>query len=177
MKELTLESAKKFAAEKFKSLSKVEQELNILHSSYLIEALEELPHSGIVLIRLRALAWVHDIGKVLGNDNHAENSLKILEKEFVLNDIDKDCILNHGSSSIPKTKEGILFRMADGLSLFYPEIARFILNKESEETNDEKAKASFKERYETYLKAYSNSLEAIALLERNYKELNNTETI
>jgi len=177
MKELTLDNAKKFAAEKFKSLPRVEQEFNFLHSSYLIEALEELPHNGITLVRLRALAWIHDVGKVLGNENHAEDSLKILEKEFILTEVDKDCILNHGSSSIPKTKEGMLFRMADGLSLFYPEIAKFVLNKESEETNDEKAKANFKERYDKYLKAYSHSSEAIALLERNYKELNNTEIL
>jgi len=177
MIELTLDDAKKFASNKFKLLPKIEQEFNELHSDYLIEALEELPHSGINLIRLRALAWIHDIGKVLGNENHAVNSLKILEKEFILNDVDKDCILNHGSSSIPKTREGILFRIADGLSLFYPEIAKFLLNKESEETNDEKAKANFKERYEKYLKAYSHSPEAIAILERNYKDLNDTEVL
>jgi len=54
--------------------------------------------------------------------------LDLLEKNgFEIDDKLKDCILNHGVKSTPKTKEGKIFQMADKLSLFDKEILSFFI--------------------------------------------------
>ena len=65
-----------------------------------------------------AIAWVHDIGQVDDVKNHAENSLKLLEKEDIeLDETIKDCVLNHGNAGNPKTFEGKLISIADKISI------------------------------------------------------------
>ena len=53
--------------------------------------------------KMISLAWIHDIGYFLNDTkNHAKNSLRILDDEKIkLNEIDKDCILNHGTGKTP----------------------------------------------------------------------------
>lgn len=66
---------------------------------------------------LKIASWLHDIGRTEISKGHAEKSLEIAEKEFgELNPIIKDCLLNHGSSENPETKEGKIFQLAVMLS-------------------------------------------------------------
>lgn len=78
---------------------------------------------------LEISAWVHDIGYSLENEMpHAENSLKILEKEgFEIDDIMNDCILNHGNSGKPKIKEGELMQIADKISIINKDFLEILL--------------------------------------------------
>jgi HD superfamily phosphodiesterase len=114
---------------------------------------------------------VHDIGKIENDNNHAELGVKILEKEFKLNEVDRDCILNHGSSRKPRTDYGKIFRYADGISLFYPEMIKVRI--EIEQKNGMKLidiKKNIAKIYQKYLEAYSDSKEAIWILNKNYGE-------
>ena len=170
MKKLNEKEAKVYSEEKFKILPKIYQKWNYLHSKYIISALEELaPDNKFDKDKLRALAWVHDIGKIEGEENHPEKGLNILSKDFDLDEIDKDCVLNHGSSSKPLTPEGRLFRNADGLSLFYPEIIKFKHDTEKKEgKSPEEISESINKMYETYKKAYADNPHAIKLLKDKY---------
>jgi HD superfamily phosphodiesterase len=67
---------------------------------------------------LEAVAWVHDIGQFEGTKDHAEISLSILEKEGIeIDDLTRDCILNHGNSGNPKSFEAKLINIADKISI------------------------------------------------------------
>ena len=124
------ETTKKYAIEKFKSLSEVEYEWNILHPEYMIRAIEELSKKLNVsfdIERLKVLAWIHDIGKIEDFKNHAEVGLKILEKDFELTDLDKDCILNPGKTSFTfVTMKPILLSFETSSSLPDDSIVPFI---------------------------------------------------
>lgn len=165
------EEARKYAERKFKELPEFLCQWNLLHVRYVIKAVKELAKGrNINLGKLEALAWVHDIGKIKSDENHAQHSVEILEKDFELDDIDRDCILEHGSSGKPKTQEGKIFRLADGLSLFYPEVILFRFYVESKEgLSFEEIKAKIKATYEKYLQAYSDSQPAILLLKEKYE--------
>lgn len=163
--------AKEYAEQKFKSLTEIEQKWNYIHSKYLIQALNEL--SPNIKEEIIALAWVHDIGKIEGDENHAEKSIKILEKDFQLTQTDKDCILEHGSGGNPITNEGKIFRNADGLSLFYPETVIFRFWGEGKEGKSfEEIKETIKKAYEKYIKAYQDNPKAVQILKEKYKILN-----
>lgn len=164
------DNTKRFAEINFKKLPDYLYQWNILHVKCMIKAIEELSKTEkIDVSKLKALAWVHDIGKIKSEDNHAEISIKILEKEFDLDDIDKDCILNHGSSGKPKSKEAKLFQKSDGISLFYPEIILFRFWAEAKEGADfEEIKEKIKKQFEKYIKAYSDNQMAVDLLNTKY---------
>lgn len=172
MKKLTASEAKDYARERFKRLPELYAQWNFLHSSYIIKALKELTLQETVKDKLQALAWVHDIGKIEGDEHHPEKGLKILDNEFILDEVDKDCILNHGSGSKPTTPEGKLFRNADGLSLFYPEMILFMTHWEAKEKSTfEQIKEKMKKQYEKYSLAYKDNPRALKLLREKYEAI------
>ncbi len=58
----------------------------------------------------KVAGWLHDIGNIIDNDNYAKHSMMVLEERGVkVNNVLKDCILNHGAKSDAKTKEGKIF--------------------------------------------------------------------
>lgn len=87
---------------------------------------------GVIDERVFAVAWVHDIGRVISDDNHAFYSLKLVSEKFRINNVIKDCILNHGSKSTALTPEGKMMQYADKLSMFIPEVVEFLLKEEGE---------------------------------------------
>ncbi|MBW3017578.1 HD domain-containing protein [Candidatus Woesearchaeota archaeon] len=170
---LTYEKAKKFAQEKFKQLSDLELQWNILHAEYMIKAIDEL--SGFFkktdIKRLKTLAWVHDIGKIKADiRNHAQASVDILEQEFKLEEKDKDCILNHGTGGKPETEDGRLFKYAEGLSLHYPETILFRYWAEgAEKKSFEETKENIQKIYEKYIKSYSDFPEIVKIINEKYR--------
>jgi len=172
MKALTLENAKEYTVKKFKELPNLYYQWNIIHSEGMIAILKILvSNKNIDKERLFALAWIHDIGKIKSDKDHAEISLGILEKEFKLNETDRDCILNHGSSGTPKTEEGKVFRYADGLSLFFPKTINFKFYAEAKEGfKFEEVQKRIMEMYERYKVKYSNSPEILSLLEKLFNQ-------
>jgi len=172
MKELNQETAKKYALEKFSQLPELKFKWNKVHSEGIIEILKILTSDkNIDLSKLISLAWVHDIGKIKSDKNHAGLSLDILKKEFLLDKVDTDCILNHGSSANPKTPEGKLFRYADGLSLFTDKAIKFRFDAGSKEgLSHEEIKGIIKKLYEKYKVKYPDSKEIINLLDKLYKK-------
>ena len=172
MKPLTEENAKKFALEKFREMPRLEFKWSIIHSEGIIRVLNILcKNKEINKDKLFALAWVHDIGKTISEKEHAKLSLEILEKEFVLDEVDIDCILNHGSSGRPKTREGRIFRYADGLSIFTKEAIMFVFFRGAKEgMGFGEIKERIKKFYNKYKERYADSKEAIKLLEELYKK-------
>jgi len=160
-------SAREFAEGIFKRSSREVHDWNIAHVKCMIKAIEELTEDQSIKNRLNALAWVHDIGKTKSDKNHASISVEILEKEFELDEIDRDCILNHGSSSQPETKEGKIFHYADGISLFYPET----INLRFGDITKEEVKSRIKFIFQKYKLAYSDNDKAVELLTKKVKKL------
>ncbi len=164
------EWAKKFAEEKFLALPELEQQWNYYHSKCMIKALKELTNKSEVLKKLIPLCWVHDIGKIQGEEDHASKSVNILKGSIELDMIEEDCILNHGSSSKPLTVEGKIFRYCDGLSLFYSDIINFIFYAGAlEGKRIQEIKEKIEDRYEKYRGAYSESEEAVSILDRLFQ--------
>lgn len=148
--ELTREIARSFAKEKFSKLDELGRLWNFHHSRAMIRAIRDIHGEDE---KLEALAWVHDLGKIIDDKTHAEKSLDVL-KDFELSDEDIDCIKEHGSSGKPKTEKGEIMRFADGLSLFYPEAIAMRTFMETRQGN------SFGEIRENYLKRYDKYMEA-----------------
>ena len=172
MKQLTEENAREYALEKFKELHELNCKWNLLHSEGIIKILKILCKDKIIdKSKLFALAWVHDIGKTISEENHAKLSLDILKKEFILDEIDIDCILNHGSSGNPKTEEGKIFKYADGLSLFTKEVIMFRFFAEAKEgLRFEDIEERIKKFYGKYKSSYADSEEILNLLEDLYNK-------
>lgn len=149
--------AKKLAIERFSKMEEEYYKWNIFHAECMIKAIEELTEDKTIRNKLIPLAWIHDLGKTIEDKDHAQHSIEILEKEFELDEVDRDCILNHGSGGEPKTKEGKIFRYADGLSLFYPKIISLRMWHEGKEGKRySEAKETIKSIYEKYLEAYED---------------------
>lgn len=82
---------------------------------------------------LKIASWLHDVGRINSEENHANESIKIIEKKFgKIGGVILDCIINHGSSSNPKTTEGKIFQLADKMSLLTPEL--FVLYAKEDKT-------------------------------------------
>tara|TARA_Y100000310_G_C20689429_1_gene821228 strand:- start:88 stop:618 length:531 start_codon:yes stop_codon:yes gene_type:complete len=172
MKQLIEENTKKYVLERFKELSELNFKWNFLHSEGIIKILNILCRGkSIDKSKLFALAWVHDIGKTISEEDHAKLSLEILKKEFILDEVDIDCILNHGSSGNPKTEEGKIFRYADGLSLFTKEVIMFRFFAEAKEgLSFEEIKEKIEKIYNKYKSSYAESEEILKLLEDLYNK-------
>ncbi|MBS3174867.1 HD domain-containing protein [Candidatus Woesearchaeota archaeon] len=139
---------------------------NLIHSKSIIKILKLLKKEGYSfdLDLLAPLAYVHDIGKAVSDKDHAIHSLNILGKKFELNKIEKDCILNHGSSSSPVTPEGEIFRFADGLSLFTKESVNYFIQVEG----IKKTKVELLKLYGKYKIAYKSNRKILEMLEKAY---------
>ena len=155
--EMKTKIAEEFAKNKFIKLDVLERRFNYLHSKCMIKALEEL---GVKNKNILALAWVHDIGKIEDEKEHAKKGLKLLKGYFNLDEEEIDCVLNHGSSAQPKTEIGRMFRYADGLSMFYPEMKELFVESGEEE--------QLRKMFEKYKKAYADNKRVIEILERLY---------
>lgn len=166
MKQLTEENAREFALEKFKVLPELNFKWNLFHSEGIIKILSILSkNKNFNKNKLFALAWVLDIGKTITEEDHAKLSLEILKKEFILDEVDIDCIINHGSSGNPKTEEGKIFRYADGLSLFTKRVIRFRFFAEAKEgLSFEDIEERIKKFYNKYKSSYADSEEILTLL-------------
>ena len=130
MKErLTLEKAEKIARESFgKTKNKENREYHLLHSALVKEIVNTLSRYFDVDKKvLEIAALVHDIGYVTDPENHAEESLKILERKFKVGKVLKDCILNHGFNKKPITLEGKIFQLADKLYVLNPKLVSYLL--------------------------------------------------
>ena len=130
MKErLTLEKAEKIAKESFgKIKNKENREYHLLHSALVKETVNTLSRYFDVDKKvLEIAALVHDIGYVIDPENHAEESLKILERKFKVEKVLKDCILNHGFNKKPITLEGKIFQLADKLYVLNPKLVSYLL--------------------------------------------------
>jgi len=119
--ELTEESAKNFALEIFKTKIKpsLERKFIIQHSKGIIKtALNLAKGKNLDLESIKLAGWLHDIGRSESIEGHAAISLRLAEEKFgTINPIITDCILNHGSSKNPQTKEGKIIQLADKLSI------------------------------------------------------------
>ena len=117
---LTGESAKKFALETFKKMkSGVEKRFLIQHSKSIVKTSMNLAKGRKIDIEsLKIACWLHDIGRTVQIEGHANISLKLAKEKFgELNPIIEDCIVNHSSSKNPGTKEGKIMQLADKLSI------------------------------------------------------------
>lgn len=172
MKQLTEENAREYALEKFEELPELDFKWNLLHSEGIIKILSILSkNKNFNKNKLFALAWVHDIGKTISEEDHAKLSLEILKKEFILDEVDIDCIINHGSSGNPKTEEGKIFRYADGLSLFTKRVIRFRFFAEAKEgLSFEDIEERIEKLYIKYKSSYADSEEILKLLEDLYNK-------
>ena len=167
------EAARKFAEDSFSKLAELDCKWNITHVKCMIRAIKQLTKKESIINRLVPLAWIHDIGKIKREKDHAKLSVEILEKnKFNLDNIDKDCVLNHGSNGKPESEEAKIFRVADGISLFYPELLllRFYAEAKEGESFDEIIQ-NLQKVYEKYSLAYKNIPKAVELLKQKYEQL------
>jgi len=125
------QESKKYVIQLFNKsdLSKIEVEYNLKHSEYIIKAVQELSKEYSKLVDIAA--WFHDVGKINGEDNHAEKSLVIVKDFLKDKNLDKkdlelicDCVLNHGTDKIPATEVGKAFQAADKISFLYAKMAK-----------------------------------------------------
>lgn len=129
MNSLNPKTAKEFAIPFILRISNLDERKFILyHSEAIVETAKLLAKNTSADVELLEIAgWVHDIGKSVADESHAEESLKILEKEFEINSILKDCILNHGASKKPITLEGKIIQAADKISIVDKDILSIFL--------------------------------------------------
>jgi len=111
MKKLTFEDARRLCFEYFNKLEDREQaDFLILHSKNASETAvmiaQNRPDMNLNIETLRIAGFVHDIGYFIEEENHAEHSIELLEKEYELDEKLRDCILNHGTGSVTKIEEG-----------------------------------------------------------------------
>lgn len=173
MKNLNKKNAKEFAEEKFKQMGELLSQWNSLHSECMIKAIKDLTKDEKIINTLIPLAWIHDIGKIRQEDNHAEISIQILEENgFTLTEIEKDCILNHGASKKPESEEAKIFQKSDGLSLFYPKIITFRFWAEAKEgLSFEQIKQRMEKLYKKYSEAYKDDKKACEILYSKYSSI------
>lgn len=127
--ELTIKIAEEFAKEKFLEFKdQGEIDFEIWHAKTIIKiALILAENKNVDKDILKIAAWLHDIGKIIEIKDHAKHSLEIIEKNFVINEKLKDCILNHGSDDTPKTEEGKIIKQADKLCILNPELVNILI--------------------------------------------------
>jgi putative nucleotidyltransferase with HDIG domain len=141
-KPLDAQIAEEFARRTFEKLAEEEREFNKIHAKAMLETADILSNDKKVDRELIEMAcWLHDIGKTVAIDNHAEHSLKILEQEgFEVSEKLKDCIINHGSDGNPQCLEAKLIQIADKNFVINPKITEVIANFTLKKSNDEKDK-------------------------------------
>lgn len=118
---LVVENAEEFFKKEIQNIknNKLREFLRIHTNSVKESVLILSKNKSLDIETLIVASWVHDIGYVRGEKDHAESSLNILEEaNFEVDEKLRDCILNHGNDKKPKTLEGKIFQMADKISIF-----------------------------------------------------------
>ena len=130
---LTAKSAERFAKSCFKKIKgEDEYEFHQLHSDGVVKTALKLAEGKKVDKNILIISgWLHDTGRSIGKEGHAENSFKLAEQKFgKLPEKIKDCILNHGRSGKPKSKEAKIIQIADKLSIVEdPRIFKLLFSK------------------------------------------------
>ena len=81
--------------------------------------------------------WLHDIGSTIERNDHAKLSLDLLGEEgFEISELIKDCILNHGTSGKPKSKEAKILQMADKLSILSMPVLKLLFKQKDITSGD-----------------------------------------
>jgi len=126
-----IKNAKKIC---FDLLSNYYHGFTIRHTLEMISLLDRiLPEINNKSINLRKdvlvfSIFLHDIGRVKDEKNHAKISFEITQNKFkhLINEQDisiiKDCITNHSSGSLPISPEAKLLQDLDKLSMLQPTI-------------------------------------------------------
>ncbi len=134
MKKLTPLIAKEIAEKYFlQKGDKAEQDFSRTHTEAVVEValiLAKKFHLDESLIE--RTAWVHDIGKVINMADHEAHAISLLEKEGIeVIEIERDCILNHGVKSSPKSEEAKVIQMSDKLSILSIPMLTLLFEQES----------------------------------------------
>jgi putative nucleotidyltransferase with HDIG domain len=121
---ITLEIAKELCSRFLGKIPDLEmRETKTLHSKLVGEmAVILAKNKKIDHDLLRIAGYLHDIGYSVDKENHSEHSFKLLENEYEISPVLKDCIINHGKESSPQTAEGKLIQLADRIWVFNQEL-------------------------------------------------------
>lgn len=130
MKILNLSEAKKIFLDISKNINPIDhREFLLIHSEKAGKVAKMIAQKLQINDEVFEIAgWIHDIGYSKNFENHADFAIPILEElGYEVNEVLKDCILNHGNKKIPKTVEGKIFQVADKFSIFDLEIIENML--------------------------------------------------
>ncbi len=134
MKKLNPTNAKKIAFAISKKIQPPEQrDFFLIHSQKVVN-ISKLIAKKINFGRdiFEIAGWIHDIGYSKNIKTHSRHTIPILhDLGYEIDNILKDCILNHGSDKKPKTIEGKIFQLADKLSIFDYDLLKIILQQET----------------------------------------------
>jgi len=156
---LNLAKAKTFAKRTFsKNFKGNRLDWMIKHSKIMEKLTDITSTTNINKEIVKQACWLHDIGRISNDKKHSEESIKILEKRFIVPEKLKDCIINHSPGKNPKTKEGKIIQILDKLSSFDPESTLKWME------NEMKTKKDFK-WMENY---FNNALKNLYILVGNY---------
>lgn len=131
MKKMDLSEAKQIALNISKQIKPIDhRDFFLVHSEKVSRVAKMIAKKMNIDFSLLEIAgWIHDIGYSKSLENHAEYAIPILQElGYEVDDILKDCILNHGNEKTPQTTEGKIFQLADKLSIFDSDIIEVILN-------------------------------------------------
>lgn len=108
MKTLNIPEAKELALNISKQINPIDQrDFFLVHSNKVAKIAKMIAEKiGINSEIFEIAGWVHDIGYAKDIEKHSDFTIPILEElGYEINDILKDCILNHGNKKIPTTQE------------------------------------------------------------------------
>jgi HD superfamily phosphodiesterase len=142
MKKLTLSKAKSISKEYLSKIKDKDQRKFLMaHSKSVAQVCKLLGKNTQADISILEIAsYVHDIGQSISQEDHAEQTIKILEKKFQINEKLKDCILNHGSIKNPLTTEGKIIQAADKISILDRKIIGIFLKNINKNVTEENTK-------------------------------------
>lgn len=130
MKKLNLSGAKQIALNISKKIEPIDhRDFFLVHSEKVGKVAKMIAQKiGINNNVFEIAGWVHDIGYAKDFENHAIHAIPILQElGYEVDEILKDCILNHGNGKNPETIEGKIFQLADKFSIFDSDIIEVIL--------------------------------------------------
>ncbi|MEF2175384.1 MAG: HD domain-containing protein [Candidatus Absconditabacteria bacterium] len=127
---LTIETAKQIAIENAKKIQDPQvREFTLIHSEK-VGLIANLigKKLGLKTDLFLIAGRVHDIGYSVDFDNHALLGVQMLQVAgYEVDELLKDCILNHGTHGNPKYYEGKIFQIADKLSIFDFDVVQVLL--------------------------------------------------
>lgn len=130
MKILNLSEAKQIAIDTSKKINPADhRDFFLVHSEKVGRVAKMIAQKlGIDNDVFEIAGWIHDIGYSKDFEHHADYTIPILQElGYGVDDILKDCILNHGGGKTPKTVEGKIFQVADKFSIIDPDVTEITL--------------------------------------------------